>query len=271
LFATGNTTNGSTATAALSSQLYNFQGGLTGGFSAGSIQISAPAISSLSATGLASVSVNGSTISIGVPGTVNSVWAPYWGSQTPVQIGNGSIQVYPANMDQNFTASRADIYASIAGSTVALSSYAGTVSAFVGIYTRNGSTLSLASSGSQSYSFSNQSGITNLSAFTGLRNMSVPINVNGAPQDAWLAVMSKTASSNTNAWSASNMLIPGNGAQLAGLIGASANATQQQMLGLGVFSVSSASLPSSMAISQINGTATNAAMMPAIAFHNVTA
>jgi hypothetical protein len=174
-------------------------------------------------------------------------------------------------MDQNFTASRADIYASIAGSTVALSSYAGTVSAFVGIYTRNGSTLSLASSGSQSYSFSNQSGITNLSAFTGLRNMSVPINVNGAPQDAWLAVMSKTASSNTNAWSASNMLIPGNGAQLAGLIGASANATQQQMLGLGVFSVSSASLPSSMAISQINGTATNAAMMPAIVFHNVTA
>jgi hypothetical protein len=271
LFATGNTTNVSTATAALSSQLYNFQGGVTGGFSAGSIQISAPAISSLSATGLASVSVNGSTISIGVPGTVNSVWAPYWGSQTPVQIGNGSIQVYPANMDQNFTASRADIYASIAGSTVALSSYAGTVSAFVGIYTRNGSTLSLASSGSQSYSFSNQSGITNLSAFTGLRNMSVPINVSGAPQDAWLAVMSKTASSNTNAWSASNMLIPGNGAQLAGLIGASANATQQQMLGLGVFSVSSASLPSSMAISQINGTATNAAMMPAIAFHNVTA
>jgi hypothetical protein len=219
---------------------------------------------------LLSVSVNGSTISLGVPGTARSEWVPYWGSQTPIQIGNGTVQVYPANMDAVFSASRADVYASISGATIALSTYAGTISAYVGVYTRNGSTLSLASSGSQSYSFSNSSNL-NLTAFSGVRNLSVPINVNGAPQDAWFGVMTQTASANTNAWTASNMVIPGNGVALAGILGASVNATQQQMLGLGVYSVSSAALPSSMAFSGINGTGSAAAMMPAIAFHNVTA
>jgi hypothetical protein len=162
------------------------------------------------------------------------------------------------------------LLASISGSTIALSSYAGTISAYVGVYTRNVSTLSLASSGSQSYSFSNSSN-NNTTAFTGLRNISVPINIVGAPQDAWIAIMSQTVSANTNAWTASNMLIPGNAAALGGLIGSSANATQQQMLGLGVYTVSSAALPSSIAFSQINGTASGAAMMPAMAFHNVSA
>jgi collagen type VII alpha len=270
-FAVGNTTNASSGTIDARSLSISGLGGVTVGISGSNIQVSGPAISSISGTGLLSVSVNASTISLGVPGTTQSVFVPYWGSQTPVQIGNGSIQVYPANMDRAFSASRADILASISGSTVALSSYAGTVSAFVGIYTRNGSTLSLASSGSQSFSFSNQSGVTNLTAFNGVRNLSVPINVNGSPQDAWLAVMTQTASANTNAWTASNMMIPGNGVSLAGLIGASANATQQQVLGLGVFSVSSAVLPSSMAFSGINGTASGVQMMPAIAFHNVSA
>lgn len=267
----GNTTGQSSTSTALDQSLsLSMLGGISGGWSGGTILLSGPPISSISGTGLLSVSVNGSTISLGVPGTTESQWMPYWGSQSAIQIGNGSIQVYPANMDRNFSASRADIYASITGATIALSTYAGTVSAFVGIYTRNGSTLSLASSGSQSYSFSNSSN-NNITAFTGMRNLSVPINVNGSPQDAWIAVMSQTASANTNAWTASNMLIPGNGAPLAGILGASANATQQQALGLGVFSVSSAALPSSMAFSAINGTASNVQMMPAIAFHNVTA
>jgi hypothetical protein len=269
LFAVGNTTQLS-STVKTGFPTINAIGGISAGVSGGSIVLSAPPVSSISGTGLLSVSVNGSTISLGVAGTTESVWVPYWGSQSAVQIGNGSIQVFPANMDRNFSASRADIYASVSGSTIALSTYAGTVSAFIGIYTRNASTLSLASSGSQSFSFSNSSN-NNTTAFSGLRNISVPINVNGSPQDAWLAVMTQTASANTNAWTASNMLIPGNAAPLAGLIGASANATQQQILGLGVFSVSSAAMPSSMAFSAIQGTGSAAAMIPAIVFHNVTA
>lgn len=271
LYGLGNTTLTSSTTYDARSLSFYGAGAATLGFSAGSgVMVSVPATSSLSATGLLSISVNASTISIGVPGTTNSVWAPYWASQSPVQIGNGSIQVFPANMDRNFTASRVDISASVSGSSFAASTYAGTVSAFVGIYTRNASTLSLASSGSQSFSFSNTSN-NNLSVFTGLNNLSIPINVNGAPQDAWLAVMTQTATANTNAWTASNMMVPGPNAAFRGLLGVAGNATQQQILGLGVFSASSAALPASMAFSQINGTGSAAGMIPAIAFHNVSA
>ena len=62
LYGTGNITNNSTTTLALSSQLFNFQGGVTGGFSNGSIQISAPAVSSLSGSNNISFGTNGSTI-----------------------------------------------------------------------------------------------------------------------------------------------------------------------------------------------------------------
>ncbi len=62
LYGTGNITNNSTTTLALSSQLFNFQGGVTGGFSNGSIQISAPAVSSLSNSNNVSFGTNGSTI-----------------------------------------------------------------------------------------------------------------------------------------------------------------------------------------------------------------
>jgi len=235
------------------------------------ISFNAPATSGLSATGLVSLSFNGSTISIGVAGTTRSIWAPiYAGSQIAFQIGNGSVQVAPLNLDVNISASRADILASISGSTIAASTYAGTISAFLGLYTRNGSTLSLASSGSQSYSWSNSSN-NNTTAFTGLRNMSVPINVNAGPQDLWVALMTQTASANTNAWTGSNMMYGGNTVGLAGLVGSSANATQQSILGLGVFSVSSAAIPASMAFSGINGTGSGAMLAPVIAFHNVSA
>lgn len=272
LYALGNTTNNSSTTLDARTLSFDALGAMTLGYSNGSIQVSAPATSSLSATGLASISVNGSTISIGVAGTTESVWKPpYWGSQTAVQIGNGTIQIFPAIVDGNFSASRADLFISLSGSTLGLSSYAGTISAYAALYTRTGSTLSLASSGSQSYSFSLQSAITNQASFSGYRNISIPINVNAAPQDCWIGVMSQTASANTNAWTASNMLFAGANAPLAGLLGAASNATQQPILGLGVFSASSAALPSSIAFSQINGTGSNAVLVPAVVFHNVTA
>jgi hypothetical protein len=225
----------------------------------------------LSGTGLLSISVNGSTISLGVAGTTESVWKPpYWGQQTAVQIGNGSIQVFPAMVDGPFSASRADYFISVSGATIALSTYAGTISAYMGLYTRTASTLSLASSGSQSFSFSNSSN-NNTTAFIGYRNLSLPINVNVSPEDLWIGIMTQTASANTNAWTASNMLFAGANAPLAGALGASANASQQQMLGLGIYSVSSASMPVSMAFGGINGTGSAAALVPAVVFHNVSA
>ena len=67
LYALGNTTQNSSTTMALTALSFNGLGAQTVGFSAGSIQLSVPATSSISATGQASVAVAGNTISIGVP------------------------------------------------------------------------------------------------------------------------------------------------------------------------------------------------------------
>lgn len=69
MYATGNTTQSSTGTQALSSMLVRGEGGVSAGISGGSIVVSGPALTSLSVTGALSASSNGSTISLGV-GTV---------------------------------------------------------------------------------------------------------------------------------------------------------------------------------------------------------
>jgi hypothetical protein len=71
LYALGNTTQNSSTTLDARSLSYNAIGAMSWGYSNGSIQASVPATSSLSATGWASISVNGSTISIGASTTAS--------------------------------------------------------------------------------------------------------------------------------------------------------------------------------------------------------
>lgn len=73
LYALGNTTQNSSTTLDARTLSLNALGAMTAGFSNGSIQLSAPATSSLSATGIVSISVNGSTISIGAAQSNQSI------------------------------------------------------------------------------------------------------------------------------------------------------------------------------------------------------
>lgn len=169
------------------------------GSNASQVYISAPAVSSLSATGQVSISTNGSTISIGVPnlslsatgavsivtnGTVVSIGAPLnatvssycpWApgstvSQTNGAIGvtSGSMWAFPMPIDQdiNFNCARMYFSASWASTTVAASQ---TITHQYGIYTRNGASLSRVSSGSYSMagSFSSISGTLSYPTATG--------------------------------------------------------------------------------------------------------
>jgi collagen type VII alpha len=256
LFATGNTTNGSTTTVALSSQLFNFQGGVTGGFSNGSVQISAPPISSLSATGWASVSVNGSTISVGAAAPQLSFYQPLGPVQntTLTQQGNGTVQVYPALKPFPFTASRVDMMVSVSLTNLAVSTEAQALSMYVGLYSLNGSTLSLASSGSQSYQWSNSSAGSN-NSISGMRRFSAPINVNYTGGfDLFVGLMTNTTFSNIAGVTMSNVVVPlGPGPQLQGLIGQVPASSMQFVPGQGIFSTTSAGMPSSMALSAISG------------------
>jgi hypothetical protein len=68
LYASGNSTGqSSSSTMDARSLSISAQGGVSAGFSGGMMQMSAPAVSSLSQTGIVSISRNGNTISIGAP------------------------------------------------------------------------------------------------------------------------------------------------------------------------------------------------------------
>jgi trimeric autotransporter adhesin len=276
LYALGNTTQNSSTVLGFNALSFNGLGAQTVGFSNGSIQLSVPVTSSLSATGLASISVNGNTISIGAALVQLSQFQPLGPIEftTVTQNGNGSVQVYPAVAPFPFTATRVDMMASVSAAILAVSTQAQTLSMYVGLYSLNASTLSLASSGSQSYAFTNSSNNSNAS-ITGLRRFSAPINVNYTGGfDLYIAVMSNTTFVNTNGISMSNVAVPiAPVAQLQGLIGQVPANSMQFVPGQGFFSVSSAALPSSIGLSAISGigsTGSNAYAVP-VQFVNVTA
>lgn len=257
---TGGNTLGSTGTVSTGNVVFAGIGGVTlsqstgAAGSAASITISAPPITSLVGTNGISLSSAGSTISVSLLTTQNSffIGMPVANNQGYIAGAQGFLNIVPAYDAPAFTASRADIMASISVSTSSNSSHAGAISAFVGLYTLNGSTLSLASSGSQSYQWSNTSN-NSLASISGLRRLSVPLNVNYNGGDLYIGVMSITTSTNANWYTASNLIASwGNSGVLQGLIGAVSNTTNQFILGHGVWSVSTASLPASVNVSALS-------------------
>ena len=244
--------------------------------SAATISILAPATSLISATGLVSISTNVSTISIGMAIPQLSFFQPLGPIQSTLatQMGNGTVQVYPAIAAFPFSASRVDMMASVSCSNLAVSTEAQTLSMFVGLYSLNGSTLSLASSGSQTYEWTNSSNGSS-SVLSGLRRFSAPINVNYTGGfDIFVGIMSNTTYVNTNGISLSNVVIPvAPAAVLNGLLGETTNSTKQFVPGQGYFSATSAGMPASMAISQIYGigSGSNTAYAVPVQFVNLTA
>jgi hypothetical protein len=238
---------------------------------------SVPATSSLSATGWASVSVNGSTISIGAAAQQLSFYQPLGAVQdsTVTQQGNGTVQVYPAIAPFPFTATRVDMMVSVSLTNLAVSTEAQALSMYVGLYSLNGSTLSLASSGSQSYAWTNSSGASN-NSISGMRRFSAPINVNYTGGfDLFVGMMTNTTFSNIAGVTMSNVVMPlGPGPQLQGLIGQVPANSMQFVPGQGIFSTSSAGMPSSMALSAISGAGSGGNAVDNFAplqFANVTA
>lgn len=67
MYGAGNTTQSSSASIDVRSVSLNGLGGMSVGYSGGSVQLSAPIVSSVSGTGIINISTNGNTVSIGAP------------------------------------------------------------------------------------------------------------------------------------------------------------------------------------------------------------
>jgi hypothetical protein len=100
------------------------------GTNASQVVISAPATSSLSATGLLSISTNGSTISIGVPNTLISYFEPcVKGVSQTNALANGTVYVQPFVAEEPFSMYRLQMLQQVSSISATTFSISGSVSA----------------------------------------------------------------------------------------------------------------------------------------------
>jgi hypothetical protein len=133
----------------------------------------------------------------------------------------------------------------------------------LGVYTKNVSTLSLLMSSSISGTV-NHSGTVNSSINNGIRLTSGAWSSTLPKNDYWFGVLAASTFSSQNASFRQLLVDATQASALSGFLGAANNATNQEYLGRGFLSVQTAALPSSVAFSDIRGTAIAAGSLPII-------
>ncbi len=261
------------------------------GTNASQIVVSAPATSSLSATGIINISTNGSTISIGAGQTLSGlVLAPFGGkggplpfAQSSISLGQKSVYFYPVQVEDYLTLDHVRMPVLVTNSSSAVSSgHKGETFQF-GIYTRNATnntvytqmwstSYTIAASYSSNVSWA-QSMITaignstsynsvtassaglNLSAsLHGAREFIMPVSTLLTPGEYWFAVHASTSAAGTagNVLNISNLAVA---YQTYNRPGVSTNATGSgffKHMGAGTYSVTSGALPGGISATQIN-------------------
>lgn len=137
--------------------------------------------------------------------------------------------------------------------TNAASSWGVSDTVSLGIWTKNGASLSLASSGSISTAYT-VTGSSSSVSYQGLKLQPVPITVNATPGNYWYGYIYSSASAgNAIAGAQSNAVLSVAGALSGalGVYGSSSAASFSPVLGMGALSVSTASLPAAIAFSDL--------------------
>lgn len=167
-------------------------------------------------------------------------------------LGNGSVWFQPLVNPGYASFSQMQLYMSNAYGTSNVT-FNGTVAYGVGIYTRTGQTLSLATSASSVLGFTGSG--TNLSSiFAGgiSRIFTMPLAANLTPGNYWLGFLSSTSISTAQMMTFSN-LGPVVNAAGWGFMGQGFNSTNQAPLGYGFQVTTTTAVPNSIAFSQIVG------------------
>lgn len=216
-----------------------------------------------------SFGLNGSTMTASViANNTYDGWPPY--ADLPMvagQQGQGTLYFEPEHCPYYF---QDRVGVPVAYSNASNSNGTLTLSYWVGFYTQNVSTLSLASSTSFSTNFTYQGTTgTHWSLFSGMRLLTFPWSLTVQEQEIYIAQLSRSTTGGQNA-SLSQMLVSQVNSNFVGFFGASHNTTMQFTQGQGVYSVTTSGLPNSVAFSQIRGSDSLALRAPAIMFINST-
>ena len=215
-----------------------------------------------------SFGLNGSTLTASVlENPVRDGWAPYSDLQLVAgQQGQGTLYFEPEH-SPNFIQDRVGIPIAYTNATNSTGSV--TLSYWIGLYTQNVSTLSLASSTSFSTGFTFSGTVASYSLFSGMRLLTIPWSLTLADQEVYIGQLSRTTTGGANA-SISQMLVTNINSNFVGFFGLSHNTTMQFTQGQGVYSTTTSGLPNSVAFSQIRGSDSLAFRAPAIRFINST-
>ena len=216
-----------------------------------------------------SFGLNGSTMTASVigGGVTYSGWAPHEDYvMVAGQQGNGTVYIEPQRAPA-YVQDRVAIpilYTNTSNSTGTV-----TLSYFVGLYTKNASTLSLSASSSISATVGFSGTAGSYSLHSGIRLLTFPWALTVPAGDIYIAHLSRTSTSSQNA-SISQMLVSQINSAFVGFLGQSHNTTYQFTQGQGVYTATSSSLPNSIAFSQIRGSDSIAFRPPSIMFMNGT-
>lgn len=214
--------------------------------------------------------VGGNTVTISAAnqgGTVLSRYEYMEGFFTSLgAIGQGSLSINHMYVPFNVTATAARIGGSLSAATnTSATTASANISLWMGIYTLNGSTLSLASSGSANNGFqwSQSASTTANTSVNSMRQMTVPMDVNLIPGEYWMAAVISSASTYTSAgytvYGNNQIAAAATGAVLTP-IGSNTTANRDAMLFQGIYTAATAAGPTTIVGSQINNTAASNVM-----------
>lgn len=229
------------------------------------ISILAPATSSLVGASGISISTNGSTISVYNPPM--SGFNPYADIEKQAgQYGQASLQFDPVRAP-NFVMDR--IVLPLINTNSSNSSGSHTLSFWVGLYSRNASTLSLVFSASSSTALTHSGTGGSYSLYSGNRLFTIAASQTITQGDYWVGFVSRTTSGGANG-SYSNLIASNIASNFLGYFGSSHNTTVQLTLGQGVYTATTSGIPGSVAFSQIRGSDSQARRAAFIMFANST-
>ena len=229
--------------------------------SAATITINAPAISSLVATGIASLSSNGSTISIGAAVPLLSRTDFGLSANSTSVLTQGSASFKYVQVAQPITFSRIDIPVLISLATAGNANTADlNFSSGLVIYSRNGSTLSpiIGSLGSTTLTWASNS--SSYSGITGGKNISFQLNGSLSPGEYWIGFQLSTTN-NSSIGTATTLL--GNTISMFGGVSYSASqigdfgntySQSQNIITQGLFSNTITATNQTIALSNISAT-----------------
>jgi len=229
----------------------NNGGALTISSGAQSVLFSVPQTSSLVGVADISISVNGSTISISRTQATKSGFNPYGDFPFVAdQVGQGSLRLEPMGGMPYVQYDR--ILIPIVNTNSSNSSGSHTLSFWVGFYTKNVSTLSLASSTSLSTALTHSGTQGSYSLYSGMRYFTIGSTNTLTAGDYVMAFLSRTTSGGADG-TYSNILVSGLASNFQGFFGSSNNTTQQFTIGQGIYTATTSGLPASIAYSQLRG------------------